>query len=265
VAELDGKVALITGASRGIGRSIALELASAGCDIMLTARDCEALDGVAREVTSLGRKASVHAGDLGASHEPAALVEALTRAFGRLDVLVNNAGATGRGGFFEQPESEWRAAFDLKLFAHVNLSRLAWPLLKTSKGSVVFIAGTSPRAPVADSMVGASVVAAMLAFMRALADLGKRDGVQVNAVNPGSIKTDRFRGRLAKVMKKTGLDEIAATEHHRRDMDITRFGTPEDIAGMVRFIVSPRGSLLHGAAIDIDGGQVNALRMSMYD
>jgi 3-oxoacyl-[acyl-carrier protein] reductase len=114
-------------------------------------------------------------------------------------------------------------------------------------------------------MIGTSVVAAMLAFMRALADLGKRDGVQVNAVNPGSIKTDRFRGRLAKVMKKTGLNEAAATERHRQDLDITRFGTPEDVAGMVRFIVSPGGSLLHGTAIDIDGGQVSPLRMSMYD
>jgi 3-oxoacyl-[acyl-carrier protein] reductase len=130
---------------------------------------------------------------------------------------------------------------------------------------VVFIAGTSPRAPVADAMVGASVVAAMLAFMRALADLGKRDGVQVNAVNPGSVKTDRFRGRLERYKKKTGLDEAAASERHRQDLDITRFGTPEDIAGMVRFIVSPPGRWLHGAAIDMDGGQVSPLRMSMYD
>ncbi len=265
MAELDGKVALITGASRGIGRGIALELASAGCDMMLAARDRKALEGVAEAVCALGRKAAVHAADLTASTEPGALVAALTSAFGRLDILVNNAGATKRGGFFEQTEQDWRDAFDLKFLAHVNLSRLAWPLLKAGKGSVVFIAGTSPRAPVADSMVGASVVAAMLAFMRALADLGKRDGVQVNAVNPGSIKTDRFRGRLAKVMKKTGLDEAAATERHRHDLDITRFGTPEDIAGMVRFIVSPRGSLLHGAAIDIDGGQVAPLRMSLYE
>jgi 3-oxoacyl-[acyl-carrier protein] reductase len=265
VAELDGKVALITGASRGIGRSIALELASAGCDVMLAARDRKALEDVAEGVRALGRKAVIHAADLAASTEPGALVAALTAAFGRLDILVNNAGATKRGGFFEQPTQDWRDAFDLKFFAHVDLSRLVWPLLKAGKGSVVFIAGTSPRAPVADSMVGASVVAAMLAFMRALADLGKRDGVQVNAVNPGSIKTDRFRGRLAKVMKKTGLDEAAATERHRADLDITRFGTPEDIAGMVRFIVSPRGSLLHGAAIDIDGGQVAPLRMSLYE
>jgi 3-oxoacyl-[acyl-carrier protein] reductase len=210
VSELSGKVALVTGASRGIGRAIALELAAAGCDIMLTARDRAALDAVAVEVQKLGRKAAIHAADLAADLAadggPDALVAALQNAFGRLDILVNNAGATQRGGFFAQSEAEWRDAFELKFFAHVRLCRLAWPMLKAAKGSVIFIAGTSPRAPVADSMIGAAVVAAMLAFMRALADLGKHDGVQVNAVNPGSIKTDRFRGRLAKVMRKTGLD-----------------------------------------------------------
>ncbi len=265
MTELADKVALITGASRGIGRGIALALASAGCDIMLTARNGKALEGVAEEIRALGRQAAIHAADLTAGTEPAGLIDALTRDFGRLDILVNNAGATKRGGFFTQSEQEWRDAFNLKFFAHVDLCRLAWPLLKSAHGSVVFIAGTSPRVPVADSMVGASVVAAMLAFMKALADLGKRDGIQVNAVNPGSVKTDRFRGRLERVMKKTGLDEAAASERHRQDLDVTRFGTPEDIAGMVRFIVSPPGRWLHGAAIDMDGGQVSPLRMSMYD
>lgn len=263
--ELAGKVALITGASRGIGRGIALELASAGCDVMVTARNGNALGGVAQEIRALGRKATVYAADLTADTEPAGLIEALTRDFGRLDILVNNAGATKRGGFLVQSEQEWHDAFNLKFFAHVGLSRLAWPLLKAGKGSVLFIAGTSARAPVADAMVGASVVAAMLAFMKALADLGKHDGVQVNALNPGSVKTDRFRGRLERVMKKTRLDEAAATERHRRDLDITRFGTPEDIAGMVRFVVSPRGRWLHGTAIDMDGGQSAPLRMSNYD
>ena len=129
----------------------------------------------------------------------------------------------------------------------------------------MFIAGIGARAPVADYMIGASVIGASLAFMKALADLGKRDGVQVNAVNPGSVTTDRFRHRLDIIMKKTGLDEAAAIERHRQELDITRFGTPEDMAAMVRFIVSPRGRLLHGTAIDMDGGQSVPLRMSNYD
>lgn len=263
--DLTGKVALVTGSSRGIGRGIAVELAAAGCDILLTGRDAEALEKVGDEVRARGRKAAVHAADLTTRAEPAALIAALTREFGRLDILVNNAGGARRGDFFTQPEADWRDGFELKFFAHVWLCRLAWPLLKAAQGSVVFIEGIGSRAPVADYMIGACAVAAGIAFMKALADLGKRDGVQVNAVNPGSVTTDRFRHRLDIIKKKTGLDEAAAIERHRRELDITRFGTPDDIAALVRFVVSPRGRLLHGASLDIDGGQGVPLRMSNYE
>lgn len=265
MAELSGKVALITGASRGIGRGIARELASAGCDVMLAARDANALESAAREVRALGRNAAIHVADLTAEGGPAALVAAQARAFGRLDILVNNAGGARRGSLFELTKRDWSEGFNMKFFAHVRLCRLAWPQLKKAGGSVVFISGIGARAPVADYMIGASVIGASLAFMKALADLGKRDNVQVNAVNPGSVTTDRFHHRLDIIMRKTGLDEAAAIERHRRELDITRFGTPDDIAGLVRFIVSPRGRLLHGSAIDMDGGQSVPLRMSNYD
>jgi 3-oxoacyl-[acyl-carrier protein] reductase len=260
-----GKVALITGASRGIGKGIALELARAGCDLMLTARDQEALQSTAEEARALGRKASIHAADLRMDAEPAALVAALKREFGRLDILINNAGGARRGDFLALSDDDWNDGFAMKFFAHVRLSRLAWPMLKSSAGSVVAIAGLAARTPVADYMIGASVVGACLAFTKALADLGKRDGVQVNAVNPGSVDTDRLRHRLAIIMRSTGFDEAAAIEHHRKELDITRFGLPEDIAGLIAFIVSPRGRWMHGSAIDMDGGQVVPLRMSAYD
>jgi 3-oxoacyl-[acyl-carrier protein] reductase len=263
--EMSGKVALVTGSSRGIGRGIALELAAAGCDLMLTGRDTAALDAVAKEIRVLGRRSIVHVADLTAAAEPTALAAALDKAFGRLDILVCNAGAIRRSNFFETGDAEWQDGFALKFFAHVKLARLVWSELKASSGSVVAISGIGARAPVADYMIGASVIGASLAFMKALAELGKRDKVQVNTVNPGSVNTDRFRHRLSRIMAKTGLDEEAAVEHHRRELDITRFGTPEDVAGLVRFIVSPRGRWIHGAALDIDGGQVGPLRMSVYD
>src|SRR6188768_1496386 len=199
-SELKGKVALVTGASRGIGKSIALELAAAGCDLLLTARDKAALDAVAAEVRALGRRAEVHAADLREEGEPARLAGLAKERFGRLDILVNNAGASRRGSFFEQTEAEWQDGFALKFFAQVRLCRAAWPLLKAAQGSVVAIGGVGARAPVADYMMGSSVIGAQNAFMKALADLGKHDGVQVNSVHPGSVETDRFRGRLDKVM-----------------------------------------------------------------
>ena len=264
-SELKGKVALVTGASRGIGKSIALELAAEGCDLLLTARDRAALDGVAAAVRERGRRAEIHAADLREERVPQALADAARQAFGRLDTLVNNAGASRRGDFFEQTEADWQAGFALKFFAQVRLCRAAWPLLKEAGGSVVAIGGIGARAPVADYMIGSSVIGAQSAFMKALADLGKRDGVQVNMVHPGSVDTDRFRGRLEKIRKHSGLDEAAAIEQHRKELNITRFGRPEDVAGLVAFVVSPRGRWLHGSAIDLDGGQVVPLRMSVYD
>jgi 3-oxoacyl-[acyl-carrier protein] reductase len=263
--ELQGKVALVTGSSRGIGRAIALELAALGCDLLLTARDKAALDQVAAEVRTAGRRAEIHAADLKDEAEPQRLVEIAKQRFGRLDILVNNAGASRRGDFFEQTDADWEGGFALKFFAQVRLCRAAWPLLKAAAGSVVAIGGIGARAPVADYMIGSSVIGAQNAFMKALADLGKRDGVQINSVHPGSVETDRFRGRLDKVMKRTGLDEASAIEHHRKELNITRFGKPADIAGLVGFIVTPRGRWLHGTGIDIDGGQVEPLRMSRYD
>ena len=265
MTELSGKVALITGASRGIGRAIALELASAGCDIMLTARNGKALEGVAEEIRALGRKAALHAADLTADTEPPGLLDALTRDFGRLDILVNNAGATKRGGFFTQSEQEWRDAFNLKFFAHVDLCRLAWPLLKIgARLRGVHRRHESARAccRLHGRRFGGRRDARLHEGACRSRQARRRSGQRGQS---GSVKTDRFRGRLDKVMKKTGLDEAAATERHRQDLDITRFGTPEDIAGMVRFIVSPPGRWLHGTAIDMDGGQVGPLRMSMYD
>jgi len=264
-SDLKGKVALVTGASRGIGRAIALELADAGCDLLLTARDNAALETVAGDVRARGRRAEIHAADLRGEAEPSRLAAFAGELFGRLDVLVNNAGANRRGDFFALSDADWAAGFDLKFFGQVRLCRATWPLLKASAGSIVAIAGIGGRAPVADYMIGSSVIGAQLAFMKALADLGKRDGVQVNSVNPGSVDTDRFRHRLAIIMARTGLDEASAIEHHRRELDITRFGQPQDIAALVAFVVSPRGRWLQGAAIDMDGGQVAPLRMSRYD
>ena len=101
--------------------------------------------------------------------------------------------------------------------------------------------------------------------MKALAEIGKRDGVQVNSINPGSVDTDRFRHRLGIIMARTGLDEAAAIEHHRNELNITRFGLPEDMRGLVAFIVSHARALAARRGIDMDGGQVEPLRMSKYD
>jgi 3-oxoacyl-[acyl-carrier protein] reductase len=256
---LTGKVALVTGSSRGIGRGVAVTLAQEGCDVMLTGRDKAALDGVVAEVQKLGRKAAYETTDLRQDGAPAALAAATKRAFGRLDILVNNAGTTKRGDFLELTDADWQDGYALKFFAHVRLTRAVWPMLVDTKGAMITIGGTSGRMPIAAFTIGSSVNAAAAAFSKAMADRGKTDGVQVNTIHPSYVETERFWRRIKADMERTGLSEAEVREWHRKDIGVMRFGTPEEIGGLIAFTVSPRGRWLHGATIDMDGGEVKGL------
>jgi NAD(P)-dependent dehydrogenase (short-subunit alcohol dehydrogenase family) len=256
---LTGKIALVTGSSRGIGRGVALTLAEEGCDVMLTGRDESALNEVVREVEKRGRRAFYETADLLGDGAPAAVLDAAKRRFGRLDILVNNAGTTKRGDFLALTDADWQEGYALKFFAHVRLARAAWPLLKEAGGAVVTIGGTSGRLPIAAFTIGSSVNAACAAFAKALADIGKTDGVQVNTIHPSYVETERFWRRLKADMERTGKSEAEVREWHRHDINVVRFGTPEDIGGLIAFMVSPRGRWLHGATIDMDGGEVPSL------
>src|SRR5438046_3851804 len=256
---LKGKVALVTGSSRGIGRGIALAFADEGCDLLLTGRDAQALQEVATSIRGKGRRAAVCVLDLREPSAAGTLVAAVQREFDGLDILVNNAGATKRGDFFELTDADWADGYALKFFAHVRLARAAWPMLKESGGSLVAIGGSSGRVPAAGFTIGGSVNSAVAAFTKALADLGKSDGVQVNCIHPSYVDTERFARRIKADMERTGQSEAAVREWHRKDIGITRIGTPADVASLVAFIVSPRGRWLHGATIDLDGGEVRAL------
>src|SRR6266853_450765 len=257
--ELTGTVALVTGSSRGIGRGIALTLAQEGCDVMLTGRDEAALREVAASIEKRGRTAKYQGLDLRDEEAAAALVAAVKESFGRLDILVNNAGTTRRGDFLSLTDADWADGYALKFFAHVRLSRAAWPLLREARGSLVTIGGTSGRIPIAAFTIGSSVNAACAAFAKALADLGKTDRVQVNTIHPSYVETERIWRRIKADVGRTGKSEAEVRERHGAGINVTRFGTPEDIADLIAFLVSRRGRWLHGATIDIDGGEVPTL------
>ena len=256
---LKGKVALVTGSSRGIGRGIALGLAEQGCDLMLTARDVKALEDVAQAIRAKQGKSAVRALDLREPSAAETLVEAVRHEFGGLDILVNNAGATKRGDFFTLTDEDWTEGYAVKFFAHVRLARAAWPLLKERRGSLVAIGGTSGRKPEQRFTIGSSVNAAVAAFTKCLADLGKTDGVRVNCVHPSLVETERQWRRIRAEVERTGAPEAKIREQFCRETGIMRFGTVEDVADLVTFIVSARASWLHGATIDLDGGEIPVL------
>jgi NAD(P)-dependent dehydrogenase (short-subunit alcohol dehydrogenase family) len=256
---LTGASAVVTGASRGIGRAIALGLAKEGVNVVLSARDQGALDHSVHQIQASGGKASAMALDLRIPDAAARLVRFAVETYGRIDIVVNNAGATKRGEFEDLTDDDWSDGFALKFFGAVRLTRAAWPHLKAASGSLINISGIGGRTPGRQFTIGGSVNAALLSFTKAMAEAGVRDGVQVNAINPGTIRTGRFQPRIAALAAELGIDSAAAEREYIHREKITRIGEPDDIAGLVAFIASPAGRLLHGALIDMDGGATKTM------
>ena len=188
---LDGKTAIVTGASRGIGRSIALRLAREGAQAVLCARNAEALDQAVHEIKQAGGEAFSLARDLRTPEAPAQLAGFALEEFRKIDIVVNNAGATKRGEFEDLTEEDWADGYALKFFGAVRLTRASWPHLKATSGSLINISGIGGRTPEAQFTIGGSVNAALISFTKAMAAAGIVDGVQVNVINPGTIRTDQ--------------------------------------------------------------------------
>jgi NAD(P)-dependent dehydrogenase (short-subunit alcohol dehydrogenase family) len=250
-----GKIAIVTGASRGIGRAIALRLAEDGATLVLAARTAADLAKVAAEIKSRGgASATCVACDLRDPEAPAALAKAALSAHGAIDIVVNNAGATKRGDFFQLTDADWTDGFALKFMGAVRLTRETWPHLKARRGSLLNIIGSGGRTPGAEFTIGGSVNGACLSFTKAVADIGIHDGVQVNAINPGRVKTDRFQQTLAAEAANHGGDMNAALAAIVRKSNVVRLGEPEDIANLAAFMVSPHSRYMQGALVDLDGG-----------
>jgi len=253
---LSGKAAIVTGASRGIGRAIALELAREGCDVLAAARSGQLLQELA---AAAERRIVPCIADLRDPDGVARTVAAAQQAFGRLDILVNNAGATKRGDVFALSEDDWRDGFALKFFGYVRLTRAAWPLLKAAHGTIVNIVGIGGRTPGAEFAIGGSVNAALLAFTKTMAEIGIRDGVRVNAINPGAIETDRLLPRIKRYAETHGLPLDEARRRLLQEFGVARFGGADEIAAAVAFLASPRADYVQGGLVDIDGGATRTL------
>ena len=254
--QLTGKVAIVTGASKGIGRAIAQTLAAEGMRLVVAARTRAQLEELA---SPMGDRCLVQAVDLVNPDAPAAVVAAALARFGQLDVLVNNAGSTKRGDFLKLTEPDWADGFSLKFFGAMRLSRAAWPHLQASSGAIVNIVGIGGRTGSAEFAIGGSVNAALLNLTKVLADRGVGDGVRVNAINPGGIATDRLRTRLTTFAAEHRVDLPEAERQMARALGVARFGQPDEIARLVAFLASPQAAFCQGSIVDADGGQTRTL------
>ncbi len=253
---LSNKVAIVTGASRGIGKAITETLSAEGMKVVLVARSRPELESLAK---ALPNESFVQADDLRKPDAANQIVASTIEKFGKLDLLVNNAGATRRGDFLTLTDEEWADGFALKFYGAMRLSRAAWTHLQASQGTIINIIGVGGRTGSAEFTIGGAVNAALMNFTKALADRGVKDGVRVNAINPGSITTERLQTRIQNYAKTNNISLEEAVQRLPLEMKIVRFGDPSEIARTVAFLASPQASYFQGSILDVDGGATRAL------
>lgn len=252
-------VAIVTGASQGIGRATAIRLAGDFTALVLVARSGDKLEAVAKEIQTLGREVLVIEADLADLEAPGKLIgEALER-FGRIDALLNIAGAVPQIDLFEMTDAQWDAGFALKLHGARRLTMAAWPALKESNGSVVLMSGNSAQFPKAPYAAVGTINAAIVALAKAFSDRGIEDGVQVNSVLPGPVMTDRRRSYLEHWAPLHGMSVEDAMAQFPKEAGIARYGEPEEIAELMAFLVSPGARWMTGSTLRMDGGEVKAI------
>ena len=252
--KLSGRRALITGGSQGIGLSIARLLASEGCHLDLVARSGDDLASVADELRQHhGVEVSVHAVDLAERGRAAELAAICPD----IDILVNNAGATPRGTLLDVDEERWRAAFDLKVFGYINLSRAFYRQMKARLGGVIInIIGNGGERLDAGYIAGATGNAALMAFTRALGGASAEDGIRVVGLNPGPVATERLVGLMKSEASKRHGDPTRWREFEA-GFPFGRAATVDEIAATVALLASDLSSYTTGTIITIDGGMAN--------
>ena len=252
-------VAIVTGASQGIGRATAIRLAKDFSSITLAARGRENLDETAAAVKAAGAEPLVIDIDLSDISAARKVVEQTLAAFGRIDALLNIAGAVPQIDILEMTDEQWDGGLALKLHGARRLAIAAWPSLKQARGAVVFMSGNSALFPKAPYAAVGTINAAIVALAKAFSDRGIADGVQVNSVLPGPVMTGRRRSYLAHWAPLHNMTVEEATEKFPREAGIARYGEPEEIAELMAFLVSPGARWMTGSALRMDGGEVKSI------
>jgi NAD(P)-dependent dehydrogenase (short-subunit alcohol dehydrogenase family) len=251
---LRGRTALITGASKGIGRAIAEVLAAEGCNLILAARTAADLERARKEIAARHNvRVAMEAADLATT----AAIEQLAAAHSDIDILVNNAGAIPGGNIAQVDEARWRAAWDLKVYGYINMTRVFYQAMKARRGGVIInILGVAGERLEPTYIAGSTGNAGLIAFTKTMGAASSADNIRVVGVNPGPIDTERLEG----LMRKRALDQWGDAERWRefhKPLPFGRAGRPEEVAHMVAFLASDLASYISGTVITIDGGLAN--------
>ena len=258
---MDGRVALITGSSRGLGRAMALEFAASGAHVCIVARREDVLDQTRKEVEAAGQgKVCACAADVGKADEIQRLIATAEKALGPVDILVNNAGASRRMPFEEITDALWTEDLELKLFAAIRTARLVFPGMKQRRwGRIINVLNTGAKAPPAGGAPTAVSRAAGMALTKVLAGEGAPHNVLVNAMLVGRIESDQWYGRWQNGDQSQSYEEYLADMASDLKLPMGRLGTAEEFANLACFLCSDAGSYINGCAINVDGGMSPAV------
>ncbi len=250
---------LVTGSGRGIGKAIAYRFAREGAKIQLVARSQGELDATRAELLALTPEVRATALDLQLPGSARQIVGEVADVWGGLDILVTNAGAAAQGGFLELEDDAWQTGFGLKMFANLRVIKAAWPLLKASQGNLVMIGGGTGKTPDRQLSLVSAINGGQAALAKSIAEQGILDGIRVNLVQPGMVNTSRRRQLFEKWAAQAGTGIEHYMTQITRESRITRLGEPSDIAEAVAFLCSDASRWIHGAILDVDGGQTKGL------
>ena len=254
--ELTGKTALVTGASKGIGKAIARALAHEGVRVAICARDATTLGAAAKEAGAGARGEVIPiTGDLSRAEEVQRVAEDAAGRLGRIDILVNNAGAIRGGDFLKIPDEQWVGDWSLKLHGYIRMARAIFPQMQAQGGGrICNVVGAAARNPTATYLPGGAANAALINFTKGLADLGAPSRILVTAVSPAATRTERWDNLMVQQAAAAGKTVEAFRADVEKTYPLGRIATSDDIADVVCFLVSARASFITGICITVDGG-----------
>ena len=253
---LGGKTALVTGGSKGIGRSVAQALSAEGARVMICARDADTLAGAAHGIEkATGGTVLTVAADLSDRDSVGRVAREAISQLGGLDILVNNAGAIKGGDFLSTPDDEWMNGWSLKLLGYIRMAREVLPHMQARRrGRIVNVVGAAARNPAVTYMMGGCANAALINFTKSLSDLAVKSGVLVTGVSPGPVKTERWDHLTVQQAAAAGQDVETYAKEQNASFPLGRIALPEEVADLVCFLASERASYLTGITITVDGG-----------